>query len=247
MLDPQGAAASGSALADLAPASILLSSVTGELPDIGRPWKSAGDVRLPYGTLTCNLQNVVTTAAGNVDTNVMQIAQTGTTSFQAKVNVPGFGIAALRGAGVANGVSFLESQNKLLLGMSLSTASHGNAVANHKTGTYDLSLKIAIKLVKYVPGVVPYNGTGGFVPASGYLGGTTAPDTGIYSTVVPDKIAIPAATNTGFIPPPPPPPSPYQSALPEMSLPPIPLPMSSDQPAASPPPGPTPTPQPTHY
>ena|GEM_PF-1301018 len=247
MLDAQGAGAPESALADLAPASIVLSSITGELPDIGKPWKSGGDVRLPYGTITVNLQNAVTTAAGNLDTNVMQIAQTGTTSFQAKVNVPGFGRAVLRGAGLVSGMSFIESQNKLLLGMSLSTASHGNAIANHKNGTYDFSLKIAIKLVKYVPGIVPYSGGPiGFVPASGYLGGTTTPDTAIYSTVVPDKIGIPAATNTGFIPPPVQP-SPYQSALPEMSLPPIPLPMSSDQPAASPPPGPTPTPQPTHY
>jgi hypothetical protein len=247
MLDSHGAAAPGSALTEVAPASILLSSVTGDLPDIGRPWKSSGDVRLPYGAVTVNLENVVTTAAGNLDTNVMQIAQTGTTSFQAKVDVPGFGRAVLRGAGLATGTSFLESQNKLLLGMSLSTESHGNATANHKRGTYDLTLKIAIKLVKYVPGISPYNGPGGFVPASGYLGGTTAPDTGIYSTVVPDKVGIPAATDTGFVPPPPPPPSPYLSALPEMSLPPIPLPMSSDQPVASPPPGPTPTPQPTHY
>ena len=247
MLDPQGAAAPGSPLADLAPASILLSSVTGELPDIGRPWTSSGAVRLPYGMVTVTLQNVVTTAAGNLYTNVMQIAQAGTTSFQAKVNVPGFGTASLRGTGSATGTSFLESQNKLLLGMTLSTICNGYAAADHKRGTYDLSLKIAIKLVKYVPGIPPYNGAPGFLPASGYLGGTTAPDTGIYSTVVPDKVAIPAATNTGFIPPPPPPPSPYRSALPEMSLPPIPLPMSSDQPVASPPPGPTPTPQPTHY
>ena len=247
VLDPQGAALSDSALADIAPASIVLSSLTGDLPDIGRPWKSAGDLRLPYGTLTITLQNVVTTATGNLDTNVMQIAQTGTASFQAKINVPGFGRAALRGAGVTTGTSFVESLNKLLLGMSLSTASHGNAVANHKSGAYDLSVKIAIKLVKYVPGIVPYSGGPvGFVPASGYLGGTTTPDTAIYSTVVPDKIGIPAATNTGFIPPPMQP-SPYLSALPEISLPPIPLPMSSGQPAASPPPGPTPTPQPTHY
>ncbi|HXN09571.1 MAG TPA: hypothetical protein VN860_07895, partial [Candidatus Acidoferrales bacterium] len=158
VLDPQGAAVSDSALADIAPASIVLSSLTGDLPDIGRPWKSAGDLRLPYGTLTINMQNVVTTAAGNLDTNVMQIAQTGTASFQAKINVPGFGRAALRGAGVATGTSFVESLNKLLLGMSLSTASHGNAVANHKSGAYDLSVKIAIKLVKYVPGIVPYSG-----------------------------------------------------------------------------------------
>ena len=247
MLDVRGAAAPTGALADLAPASILLSGITGDLPELGKPWKSSGDVRLSYGILTCTLQNVVATAAGDLDTNVMQIAQTGTASFQGKVNVPGFGLAALRGAGLAAGMSFIESQSKLLLGMSLSSASHGNAVANHKNGAYALSLKIAIKLVKYVPGIVPYSGGPiGFVPASGYLGGTTTPDTAIYSTAVPDTIGIPAATNTGFIPPPMQP-SPYQSALPEMSLPPIPLPMSSDQPAASPPAGPTPTPQPTHY
>jgi hypothetical protein len=247
MLDPQGAAAPGSALGDLAPASILLSSIRSDLPEIGRPWKSSGDLKLPYGTIVVGLENVVTAPTGNQDANVMQIASTGTTDFQAKVKVPGFGFAALRGSGLATAISFLESQNKLLLGMSLSATSHGNAAANQKRGTYDMRVKISIRLAKYVPGIPPYNGSPGFLPASGYLGGTTAPDTGMYSTVTPDKVAIPAATDTGFIPAPLAAPSPYLSALPEMSLPPIPIPMSSDQPIASPPPGPTPTPQPTHY
>jgi len=113
-------------------------------------------------------------------------------------------------------------------------------------GSYELQTTVALKLVRYVPGIVPYTGTGGFVPASGYLGGTSTPDMGIYATTRPDGIAIPAATDTGFIPPPAPAP-PYQSALPAVPLPPIPLPMTSDQPAASPPAAPTPTPQPTHY
>jgi len=65
MLDAHGATAPTGALADLAPASILLSGITGDLPDIGKQWKSAGDVRLPYGILTCTLQNVVATAAGS--------------------------------------------------------------------------------------------------------------------------------------------------------------------------------------
>jgi hypothetical protein len=247
MLDSQGAAAPGSALSDLAPASILLSSIRNDLPEIGRPWKSSGILKLSYGTIAVGLENVVTAPTGDQDANVMQIASTGTTDFQAKVKVPGFGFAALRGNGRATATSFLESQNKLLLGMSLSATGHGNAAAHQQRGTYDVSVKILVRLARYVPGIPPYNGSPGFLPASGYLGGTTAPDTGMYSTVTPDKVAIPAATDTGFIPAALASPSPYLSALPAMSLPPIPIPISSDQPMASPPPGPTPTPQPTHY
>lgn len=247
MLDSQGAIAPNSAMSEVAPASIILSGITNDLPQIGRPWKSAGDLQLPYGRLTIDLDNVRATDTGDQDPAVAQIASTGKTGFTAKVKVAGFGVASLRGAGTATSTSFLETQNKLLLGLSLAATSHGNATAKDRHGSYDLSVKIAIKLVKYVPGIPPYNGSPGFVVASGFLGGTTAPDTGLYATAVPDKVTIPAPTDTGFIPPPGPAMTPYPSALPATSLPAIPLPMASDMPEASPPAGPTPTPQPTHY
>jgi len=248
-LDARGAGsiAPGSALAEFAPASVLLSSIASDLPDIGKPWPSTGDVWLPFGTMTIDLNNEITAASGDQDANVAQIASTGTTTFRAKVKVAGFGTATLRGTGSATSSSFLETQNRLLLGMALTANSHGNAAAGDQHGTYDVGVKMAIKLVRYVPGIPPYTGSPGFVPASGFLGGTTAPDTGMYATTVPDRVAIPAATDTGYVPPPAGGATPYESALPEMSLPPIPLPMASDQPAASPPAAPTPTPQPTHY
>ncbi|MDQ6767882.1 MAG: hypothetical protein M3Z41_08745 [Candidatus Eremiobacteraeota bacterium] len=246
-IDAQGATETGGALDDLSPASILLSGITTDFPQIGKAWKSSGDIRLPYGTMTVSLENTAMPATGDQDPSVMHIGSTGATTFHGEIKLAGFGTATLRGGGPATGTSFLESLNRLLLGMSLSAASHGNASAKDRRGSYDLSIKTTIKLIKYVPGIVPFVGSPGFVPASGYLGGTTAPDTGIYSTAVPTTITIPAPTDTGFLPLPPPAASPYRSALPAMSLPPIPLPMASDQPAASPPAGPTPTPQPTHY
>ncbi len=248
-LDAHGAGgvAPGSALSELTPASFLLSSITSELPDVGKPWKSSGDVRLPFGAMTLDMSNEITAATGNQDVNVAQIASTGTNGFHAKVKVAGFGTATLQGSGPATSTAFFETQNRLLLGLTLGASSHGNAATSDGHGNYDMDAKFAIKLVKYVPGNVPYTGSPGFVPASGFLGGTTAPDSEIYATAVPDKIAIPAATDTGYVPPPAGGATPYQSALPAMSIPPIPVPMASDQPAASPPAGPTPTPQPTHY
>ncbi len=250
-LDARGATApaAGSALAELAPASVLLSGLSAEPPEVGKSWKSSGQVQLPFGNLTIVLDNVAIAPSGDQDSNVAQINSTGTSGFWAKVKVGGsFGQAALRGGGAASATSYLETQNHLLLGTSIMATSHGNATAaaHQQHGTYELQVKISVKLVKYVPGFVPYNGSPGFVPASGYLGGTTAPDMQIYATTLPDALAAPAATDTGFIPPPAVA-TPYQSALPEISLPPIPLPMASGQAAASPPAGPTPTPQPTHY
>jgi hypothetical protein len=247
VLDSQGAASGSVTMADLGPASVILSSLVRELPDVGKPWKSSGDVRLPYGTLTLRLNNVVEAATGDQDESVMRISSDGTADYRGKFSVAGFGSANLLGGGGTSGATFVESKNRLLLGMTLATTSRGNASAKDRRGNYDLSVKIAIKLVRYVPGIPQYVGSPGFVPASGYLGGTSAPDTQIYSTAVPDKVTVPAPTDTGFVAPPMQPVTPYPSALPEMSLPPIPIPIGSGQPVASPPPPPTPTPQPTHY
>ena len=247
-LDPHGvgAPAPGTALAELIPASVILAGINEQLPDVGRPWKTTGAFPLPFGTLSMTLDHVILTPTGDQDPGLAVIASTGTTDFSAKVRVAGFGVATLHGGGNARATSYLETQSRLLLGTTITANNHGNARAEAAHGAYELQSTVAIKLAKYVPGLVPNAGSPGFVPASDFLGSTTAPDQQIYSTTQPDAIAIPAATDTGFIPPPAVA-TPYQSALPAMSLPPIPLPAASGQAAASPPPAPTPTPQPTHY
>lgn len=248
MLDAHGvgAPAPGTPLAELAPASFILAGLPDQLPDPGKPWKSSGILPLPFGTLTVTMDHVVAQPTGDQEADLAIITSTGATDFHAKVRVGGFGVATLHGAGSATATSYLQTQGRLLLGSSIAATNHGNASAGEAHGTYELHATVAIKLAKYVPGLVPSSGSPGFVPASDYLGSTAAPDHQIYSTAQPDTIAVPAATDTGFIPPPAVA-TPYHSALPAMSLPPIPLPMASGQVAASPPAGPTPTPQPTHY
>ncbi len=246
MLDAQGAGAPTGALADLASASFLLSSLSVDLPDIGKWWTSTGVVSLRYGTLTLHMNNIVNQPTGDQG-SVVQISSTGGTDLHAKIKVNGFGLATLHGGGGATSQTFVESQNKLLLGMTLNASSHGNANVKAHMGSYNLNVSTTIKLVHYIPGIPVYVGSPGFLPASAYLGNTAPSDTAIYSTAVPDQVARPVATNTEFIPPATAPVTPYPSTLPEVSLPPIPIPESSDQPVASPPAPPTPTPTPTRY
>lgn len=246
-LDAAGAGDASGSISDLAPASIILSGFKSELPSGNKTWKSSGEIALPYGKLLVNVDNLVSTPNGDQDPNVLQVASTGKSEVHAMVGVNGFGKATLRGAGTATATSFIETLNKLLLGMSLQATSHGNATAKGRQGSYDLKVRLTIKLVHYVPGIPVMNGAPGFIVASGFLGGVASPDTGVISTANPNPIAVPAATNTQFLPSPLPALSPYYSPLPEASLPPVPIPLSSDQQAASPPPGPTPTPTPTHY
>lgn len=246
MLDAQGAGDASGAMGDLGAENFLLASLTTDMPDIGRPWFSTGLLPLKYGTLTLSMNNVVDQPSGDQGT-VILISSTGGCDFQAKVPVKDFGVASLRGRGGATGQSYVEGQNRLLLGMTLFAQSHGNAKAKNRVGSYTLDVNVAIKLVHYIPGIPVYTGSVGFVPASAYLGNTMAPDTSIYSTSAPQPVPSPAATNTEFIPPPTSAVTPYPSALPEVSLPPIPIPQSSDQPVASPPAPPTPTPTPSVY
>jgi hypothetical protein len=246
MLDAQGAGASNGAMGELGAASFLLGSLTSDLPDIGKPWFSTGVLPLKYGVLTLLMNNMVDQPSGDQG-SVVLISSTGGCDFQSKIQVKGFGVASLRGGGGATSQSYVESQNRLLLGMTVYAFSHGNANAKGRAGSYSLDVNVAIKLVHYIPGIPVYTGAVGFVPASAYLGNTMAPDTSIYSTGIPASVASPGATNTEFIPPAMQPVTPYPSSLPEVSLPPIPIPQSSDQPVASPPAPPTPTPTPSRY
>ncbi len=245
-LDALGAGGAGGPMGALGAATFLLASLPADMPDIGKPWFSKSALPLRFGALTLEMNNMVDQPAGNQGT-VVQISSTGGCELQWKLRVKGFGAASLRGGGGATSQSFVETQNRLLLGMTVSAFSHGNAKMKDRTGSYSLDVSVAIKLVHYVPGIPVYAGTVGFVPASAYLGNTMAPDTSIYSTAEPRPVTSPAATNTEFIPPPMAPVTPYPSALPEVSLPPIPIPQSSDQPVASPPAPPTPTPTPSRY
>jgi hypothetical protein len=245
-LDAHGAGSASGALGDLGAANFLLASLTTDLPDIGRLWFSKGLVPLKFGTLTLSMNNIVNQPTGDQG-NVLSISSTGGCAYAAKLPVSGFGVASLRGGGGASGQSFVESQDRLLLGMTLFAHSRGNAKAKDHSGSYTLEMNETIKLVHYIPGIPVYVGSVGFVPASAYLGNAATADTSIFSTGNPEPVSSPAATNTEFIPAPMAPVTPYPSALPEVSLPPIPIPQSSDQPVASPPAPPTPTPTPSVY
>jgi hypothetical protein len=244
-LDEHGALAIAGDAADLAPASIILSAVTDDVLSGGRPWKSGGDIKLPYGTVSLAVVNTASPMPNDQTNSVVQIHSTGAVQFRGKLAVGGFGQASLRGAGSADGTSFVDTQHKLLLGLAVTSAVRGNALARNKHGNYDLKLQLAIKLVHYVPGIPPVPIGPGYILASGYVGSYASPDTGNYSTAPPNPIAVPAPTNTEYTGSPLPTYEP--SALPEASLPPIPMPLPSGQPVASPPPGPTPTPTPTRY
>lgn len=244
-LDERGALTAQAGMADLLPASLILSSMSDEVLGAGKPWKSSGVVRLPYGQLSLNLDNAPAASNATDNNTVVQIHSTGSADVRGALAVKGFGRATLRGAGAADATAFVDAQNKLLLGLMLTSSSHGNVVARGKRGSYDLKVQVAIKLIHYVPGIPPVRYGPGYIIASGYLGSYSSPDTSNYSTAPPNPIAMPAATNTEYSGSPLP--SYAPSALPEASLPPIPMPLASDQAIVSPPPGPSPTPTPTRY
>lgn len=244
MLDAQGAGSANGVMADLAPASFVLSTLTNDIPVPQAPWTSLGVVKLHYGLLELSMSNVIPSPADQ--NSVVQIQSSGRTSLASNININGFGAAKLRGGGSANVLTFVESANKLLLGMSMNATNRGNIRGNNKSGSYELQLAITIKLVRYIPGIPLYAGPV-LIAVSAYLGRTEQSDGAIYSTATPVEMSRPAPTDTEFIPPPTAAITPYPSTLPEVSLPPIPIPVGSDQPLASPPPPPTPTPTPTRY
>jgi hypothetical protein len=251
MLDAHGAGSASGVLADnLGAANFLLASLTSSLPDTGKPWFSQGVVPLKFGTLTVLMNNTVNQPTGNQGTSVVSISSTGGCDYQAKIPVSGLGVASLHGGGGATGQSYIESQNRLLLGMTLYAHSRGNAKAKDRPGSYTLEVDETIKLVRYIPGLPASTGIPGapnFMTASAYPNSTSGSDASIYSSGTFAPVASPAATNTEFIPGPMTPVTPYPSTLPEVSLPPIPIGQSSDQPVASPPAPPTPASAPSVY
>ncbi len=246
-LDEHGSLDATGPMADFAPASIILSGLQAELPQLGRPWKSVGEIALPYARLDLTLQNIADSESGQETARVLNISSSGHVAVRGAIAIKGLGKTALRGTGTATAASFVETQRRLLLGTSIVATSHGIATAKNVRGDYDLKLSLAIKLVRYIPGVPVPTYAPGFIPPSGYLGGVASPVTSHLSNAPTDHLAVPAPTNTEFLPPPGQRVTPYPSTLPEVSLPPIPIPLRSDQPIASPPPPPTPTPVSTRY
>ncbi len=242
ILDEHGSLDATGPMADFAPASLILSGLQTELPQLGRPWKSVGEISLPYARLAVTLQNIAHSESGQEAARVLNIDSSGRAAVRGSITIKGLGKTALRGSGRATAASFVETQRRLLV-----ATSHGIATAKNARGDYDLKLSLAIKLVRYIPGVPVPTFAPGFVPPSGYLGGVASPDTSHLSNAPTDHLAVPAPTNTEFLPPPGQRVTPYPSTLPQVSLPPIPIPLRSDQPIASPPPPPTPTPVPTRY
>jgi hypothetical protein len=245
-LSAAGIGSASGALASLSWASFMLSSLTAQLPDVGTQWSSQGSLALRYGVLGVSMNNQTIKPLGTT-TDVIQIVSTGGTALHSIIATPVLGWVELQGKGGAGGSSYIEPQNRLLLGMTLRAFNYGRASAKRATGTYDLNVSMAMKLFRFVPGVPVSAAAPAFFPGSAYIGSTEPPDTTLYSTAAPEQVASPAATNTEFIPGPAQAVTPYPSALPEVSLPPIPIPWSSGQPVASPPPPPTPTPTPTPF
>ncbi len=154
-----------------------------------------------------------------------------------RVTVPGFGRVALRGAGTANGVSFIDLSQRLLLGSTFTVTGRGNALGEHGApGSYTLSASYTLRLARYIAGVAPAPNV---APPDVFHPG--APDTNVFSSGAPYPLAHPGPTDNVFSSPITPLVTP--TPVPEVSLPPVPLPAASGAALASPP-APPPTPMP---
>lgn len=233
-----GIVAAGGALAELAPASLILGDTSVQTLVDGAKWKANGALTLPLGPFSLQLQNAAAAWSGEAD--VLQVTSAGTFDASGAVTVPGFGSARLKGAGTAAGLSFVDQRARVLLGTSFSLASRGNAVNRQgDVGAYTLAATLTLKLMRYVPGILPPP----TLAASAIPGliNTAVPDTDVFRKGGAAQVAQPAATNTIFLGSPLPVITP--TPVPDASLPPVPLPASSDAPLASPPaPPPPPTP-----
>jgi hypothetical protein len=246
VLNPRGIGSASGVLSELAPVSFLLSSFPSDVPEVGTSWTSSGVLSFRYGTLMLSMKNTAVQPTGE-DSSLVQVASSGATDLQGTATLAGVGATTLQGNGGATGFSYIEPKDRMLLGMTLSAFSRGKAKYKDQTGTYDLDIRLAVKLQRYVPGLPALAIAPNFLTASAYIGDTAAPETFLYSTAAPALVASPAATDTEFIPPATSAVTPYPSALPAESFPPVPIPLSSNQPIASPPPPPIPSPSPTRY
>ncbi|MBV8366562.1 MAG: hypothetical protein JO194_08665 [Candidatus Eremiobacteraeota bacterium] len=243
-----GSIAQAGALSALTPIALVLSgspppeNTGGQSPaplTEGGKWPASGAVQMPFGTTMLRLTNASNAWEGN--DAVQQVVATGSIDSNASVTVPGLGIAALHGGGTANGTSFVDMEQRLVLGSSYTMTGSGNlSTRNGQNGTYMMKGDYLIALARFIPGR----------PGPGYAEATELPRN--IETVPPDsdimhggassEISHPAPTDNIMREPPPqteagPPPQ-------ELSLPPVPLPSFSGARLASPP-APPPTPMPT--
>jgi hypothetical protein len=223
-------------LAAIGAGALVLGSVPPALAE-GTTWNTSGALRLPFGPMQMRMTNTSATWEGG--DAVVQVASTGSVDASGSVTVPGFGPASLRGSGSTKGISFIDTDLRLLLGSTYSIVGSGNAQNGRgEHGTYLMKAAYTLKLARYVPG---RPGPPAYAPTElPRMIETVSPDQIIHGGSV-DEIAHPAPTDNVFSSSPLPAGSPIP--LPDESLAPVPLTVSSGAPLASPlPPPPTPVP-----
>jgi len=226
-------------LADIAPAAALFGGLE-SAPQLGSVWSASGDVPLPLGHVSLRMKNVANLATGDTNQTTLVVTSSGSADVFGRTRIAPFGDVSLRGSGSAGGTSYIDADRALLLGLQITSRSHGNASLKTMRGVYDLSLTYSIELAKFVAGVVPPSLVPQFVISSGALGSQASTDTSNFGPVPMSSIAAPGPVDTEFVPSPQPTPTP--SPIPGVSIPPIPLAVPSGQHLVSPPPEPSPSP-----
>lgn len=239
-----GAVETTGPLADLSITSVVLSGLNGAPPELGKSWRSSGTLQTSLGTLAVALDNAPNNSTGDETSTTLQVTSKGTADVTGDLRVPDFGKAVLRGRATVGALTYVELANRLLLGMDLVANGRGNLNGElGQRGSFDLAVRYAVKLVRYVRGASPAPSAGlPFSVASGFLGGATGETPNYFRPASINPIAQPGATNTGFLPPPQPVATISPTAAPGESLPPVPIVLPSGQPVASPPPAPSPSP-----
>lgn len=234
-----GALADAGPLKDLAPLSMIVSGLGDQAPELGKTWNSQGKLRLPIGDLNVRFKNEANSSSGDENSTVLVVTSSGTAEASGKVKVPAFGFVTLRGALPASATSYVELNNRLLLGTTMTASGRGNVAGVHgRRGTFDVKVDYVVKLAKLVAGSSPPPVAGSAAPPYGSLG---TPNTSIFGPAPVSSVAYPAPVDTEYQPSPLPVTA-SPSPLPEVSLPPIPIALPSDQPIASPPLAPSPSP-----
>lgn len=230
----------GDPLAALSGTTLIIGEGSDDTLHDGARWGSSGALPLSIGPQSVRISNIA--SVWGDDTSVLQVASNGTFDAGGAVQVQGFGNAALRGNGFVIGSSYVDTLNRLLLGTTLTLRSSGNAASRQGTGVFTLSATYTIKLMRYVPGLLPAPAPSGALVPQTYNIRTGEPDN-MTRQGTPDALTRPAPTDNilrGS-----PAPVETQTPMPDASLPPVPIPVSSGAPIASPP-APPPTPMPTH-
>ena len=242
-IDGDGVVRSAS-FAEFGPATSLLNGLDAQAMDIGTTWHGQGDLALPFAHLALRLKSQVNFKSGDTGSILLQALVTGNADVAGHPKVAPFGAIRLKGAGTTVGSAFFSPERRLMLGMDLTTTSHGNALdARGRHGAYDLVAHWSIKLARYASGTLPGPGIspGIGIPVT-QMGAPEPGATNVYSKGSPADVFAPASINPDVIDRSNASAPPTLAPSPDESLPPVPIAMPSDQPMASPPPGPSPTP-----